>query len=200
MQARIRDLFALADHLQLQRFHFVGESYGGTLGLAAGLQAPDRFGSLCIVNASYHGTRLTNTQEFEATVALKGVKAWSDEVLQGRFFRDSLSDEMWEWYSAQQANHSMTSIISILRELRAADMSDQLERLTLPVLYLHSDSSPFISVSVAQDMHSKTRGSELQIFAHSKHGLPFTHGKPCSAALFEFLQRLNGRAQPGINP
>jgi pimeloyl-ACP methyl ester carboxylesterase len=194
IEARMRDMWSLADHLRLGKFHFVGESYGGTIGLSAGLAEPERFASLTIVNASHHGARITNTDWYDKTIDTQGVAAWSDNLMIGRFFQDNLSDGQRAWYSDQQRKHSAASVKYTMKELRRADLSERISDLTLPVLLIHSDASPFIDVGVVADMHKRIKDSELQIFAHTKHGVPFSHGDKGSQVLSEFIERLRSRA------
>ena len=44
-------------------------------------------------------------------------------------------------------------------------------------------------VSLVEDLHQRIAGSELQIFAGAKHGLTFSHVRPCAEALRGFLAR-----------
>ena len=198
IDSRVADVFALVDRLELGKIHFVGESYGGTIGLVAGLRAPERFASLGICNASHHGARIDNTDEFVARVERDGVRSWSDRLMRDRFFDDGLPPAKRDWYSWQQGNHTPASIANILRELINVDIADQVNDIELPVLLLHADSSPFISVSVMVELHQQIRNSEFQVFAHSKHGLPFSHSAACAAALSDFLGRLHSKQQQGL--
>jgi len=54
---------------------------------------------------------------------------------------------------------------------------------------LSPQSSPFIPVEVMAAMRAAIPGAELQVFAHSKHGLPLSHGRACAETLAEFLAR-----------
>jgi pimeloyl-ACP methyl ester carboxylesterase len=56
------------------------------------------------------------------------------------------------------------------------------------VLLLHGDSSPFIPVSVMADLKSRLPDARLQVFAHARHGLPFSHAKECARVLRGFLE------------
>jgi pimeloyl-ACP methyl ester carboxylesterase len=40
-----------------------------------------------------------------------------------------------------------------------------------------------------EDMHARIAGSELQVFADARHGLPCSHGAACGAAVRAFLDR-----------
>jgi 3-oxoadipate enol-lactonase len=57
------------------------------------------------------------------------------------------------------------------------------------VLLLHPDGSPFIPLSVVTGLHERLPDAELQVFAHAKHDLPFSHGRECAATLRRFLER-----------
>jgi hypothetical protein len=39
------------------------------------------------------------------------------------------------------------------------------------------------------ELHAQLADAELQVFAHAKHGLPFSHGRECAAALRGFIER-----------
>jgi len=41
-------------------------------------------------------------------------------------------------------------------------------------------------------MRTAIPGAELQVFAHSKHGLPLSHGRACAEMLAAFLARRRG--------
>lgn len=49
----VADLFALADHLEIERFVLVGHDWGGAIAWAAALGRPDRVSKLVIINAPH---------------------------------------------------------------------------------------------------------------------------------------------------
>jgi len=57
----------------------------------------------------------------------------------------------------------------------------------------HDRNSCVIPAQAMAGMHALIVGSELQVFAHSKHGLPLSHGEGCARVLIEFLERRCGR-------
>jgi pimeloyl-ACP methyl ester carboxylesterase len=63
----------------------------------------------------------------------------------------------------------------------------------MPVLLMHGDSSPFIPVPVMTDLKARLKEARLQVFAHARHGLPFSHGRQCAATLRAFLAEVAGR-------
>jgi pimeloyl-ACP methyl ester carboxylesterase len=110
-------------------------------------------------------------------------------MMQWRFHPDGLPKPKYEWFRNQQATCSAQATTGIAALLLRTDLSDQLSSLEVPTLILSPDTSPFISVSIAADVHARISGSELRVFPHARHGLPLSHGHECAASLLEFLKR-----------
>ncbi len=78
-----------------QRFHLVGESIGGTIGLAATLARPERIATLTVSNGGHLGASIQRVNEWRRQLDELGVKGWSDIFMRGRFHDDALSPERW---------------------------------------------------------------------------------------------------------
>ncbi|MCW5622410.1 MAG: alpha/beta fold hydrolase [Burkholderiales bacterium] len=189
----VDDLFAVADAAGVQRFHLVGESIGGTLALLAALRAPERIRTLTVSNGAHAGGAIGNLDDWQQIIDARGMTGWSEHMMAARFFPETLSQAMYEWYAGMQASVSPDVLLRAVRLLAAADLSAQLPRLSMPVLLLHPDSSPFIPVALMADLKSRLPQSRLQVFAHSRHGLPFSHADDCAEALRQFLDEVDGR-------
>ena len=189
----VDDLFAVADAAGVGRFHLVGESIGGTLALLAGLRAPERLLSLTVSNGTHAGGSIANLDDWKQIIDARGMSGWSEHMMQARFFPGALSEAMHAWYARMQAQVSVDFLLRAVHLLAGADLSPWLSRLTMPVLLLHPDSSPFIPVSLMADLRARLPQSRLQVFAHSRHGLPFSHADLCAEALREFLDELDGQ-------
>jgi pimeloyl-ACP methyl ester carboxylesterase len=101
---------------------------------------------------------------------------------------------MWQWYTREQASASADMVLRAVRLLAGADLSGRLGAVTMPVLLMHGDSSPFIPVPVMADLKSRLKEARLQVFAHARHGLPFSHARECAATLRAFLDEVAARA------
>lgn len=184
------DVVAVADAAGVDKFHFVGESYGGTVGLMLGLRHKKRVRTLTISNAAHIGSRIGNIAEWERTLRKPGgALEWSKGMMKDRFYPDQITPEQWAWYEEQQASHPVDSIIDARKTLVDADLSERLKEIDTPTLLLHGDSSPFVSVALMTDMKSRMPKAELQLFAHAKHGVPVAYAKECAKVLRAFLKR-----------
>jgi len=47
-------------------------------------------------------------------------------------------------------------------------------------------------------MRTAIPGAELQVFAHSRHGLPLSHGRACAEMLAAFLKRATADVIPNL--
>jgi pimeloyl-ACP methyl ester carboxylesterase len=189
----IGDVFAVADAAGLARFHLVGESIGGTIGLAAALARPERIATLTVSNGAHLGASIERVDQWRRQLDEGGIKAWSDIFMRDRFHDGALSPERWAAFAAQQEAWQRHSILNALGVLVGADLSPELGRIGCPVLLLHPDGSPFIPVPVAQALHRLLPNAQLHVFPHARHGLPFSHAHECVARLRSFLDAPPGR-------
>ena len=183
-------LIALADAMDCEKFHLVGESIGGTVALQAALDHPDRLSSLTISNGSHIGGSIENVQNWDAVINGQGMDAWSDQMMAGRFFDDILQPVVWDWYRNQQASADSGTVLALLRTLVGTDLSNRLAEISAPVLLMHPDSSPFVPVPVMADLYERIPNARLKIIPGAKHGLPFSHADECSRTLRQFLDEI----------
>jgi pimeloyl-ACP methyl ester carboxylesterase len=183
----VDDLFAVADAASLRRFHLVGESIGGTVALAATIARPDRIATLTVSNGAHLGASIQRVQIWQKQLDEGGVKAWSDAFMPDRFHDDALSPERRVWFANQQEQWPRDSILKALGVLVGADLTPRLSGIKCPTLLLHPDGSPFIPVPIMAELHRLLPTSQLNVFGHSRHGLPYSHAAQCSQVLRSFL-------------
>jgi pimeloyl-ACP methyl ester carboxylesterase len=187
------DIFKIADVAGADRFHLVGESIGGTIALLAALARPERIRTLTISNGAHMGGSIQSIDNWKQLIEGRGMPGWSEHMMHGRFFDHAISPAMWRWYEREQAAVSPDFVLRAVRLLAGADLSARLGALRVPVLLLHGDSSPFIPVAVMADLKTRLPDARLQVFAHAKHGLPFSHAEACAQTLRGFLDDVDAR-------
>lgn len=185
----VNDVISVADAVGAERFHFVGESIGGTVALVVGAEFPDRARTITVSNAAHVGSAIRNIEAWERVLTGEGGPAWSAMLMDHRFFPDDLSQDKRAWYETQQGQHPTSAILAGLNSLVGVDLRDKLSDLELSVLLLQADASPFVSAAEMADLHARLPRSQLQVFPHARHGLPFSHPVACAKALRAFLLR-----------
>jgi pimeloyl-ACP methyl ester carboxylesterase len=182
-----QDVLAIADAVGAERPHLVGESIGGTIVLYCAIKNPGRVATLTISNGADFGGPLQRVHEWKKQIDEQGIEAWSDQFMRDRFYEGALDENKSLWYARQQQAWTRDSILNALAVLVGTNLRPQLPSVQCPVLLMHGDSSPFIPVNVMVDMHHGLPNSRLQVFAHARHGLPFSHARQCAETLREFL-------------
>jgi len=189
LAALVGDLLAVADATGAERFHLVGESTGGTVALAVAARHPERVLSVTVSNGAHRGGSIRNLEPWRRIIREEGMAAWSAHMMSQRFFEGALTDGMRRWYETRQADSDPDAILGATAMLVAVDLLPELERVTCPVLLLHPDSSPFIPVETMAELKRALPDARLQVFAHARHGLPFSHAAECAAAVAGFIDR-----------
>ena len=187
LAALVDDLLAVADATGAERFHLVGESTGGTVALAVAARHPERVLSVTVSNGAHRGGSIRNLEPWRRIIREEGMAAWSAHMMGQRFFEDALTDGMRRWYETRQADSDPDAILGATAMLVAVDLLPELQRVTCPVLLLHPDSSPFIPVETMAELKRALPDARLQVFAHARHGLPFSHAAECAAAVAGFI-------------
>ncbi len=183
------DAIAVADHAGCSRFHFVGESIGGTLGLFLAIRHPQRLQTLTVSNGAHRGVEIQNVQQWGTLIEQQGQEAWSRQLMDWRFYPGALSDAHYQWFHRQQSTSSLSATLDLAKLLLQIDLSAEVSKIELPVLLLSPDNSPFIPVSVMVDLFARLGNAVLQVFPHTRHGLPYSNGAECAAVLKKFLDR-----------
>ncbi len=183
------DVLAVADAAGAEQFHFVGESMGGTVGIALALRAQARLHSLILSNAAARGGLIRNVDGWKAIADGSGAGGWAERMMEWRFYPDALDSDIYEWFRAVHEDSSMDVNLALADLLLNADFMGELETIDIPTLLLAPEASPFIALELMAEMRRKLPHAELQVFAHSKHGLPLSHGAQCAAVARSFLER-----------
>lgn len=185
----VEDLLKVVDAAGLERFHLVGESIGGTAAIACALAAPKRLLSLTLSNTAARGGLVANVKGWRDVVAQDGQAGWAKLLMESRFHPGGLSAETYAWYLKVHETCSMDATLGLADLLLGADLTSRLGEITVPTLLLSPQSSPFIPLEAMAAMRAAIPNAELQVFAHSRHGLPLSHGRACAETLAEFLTR-----------
>lgn len=171
------------------RFHFIGEGLGGTLGLHLAVKYGDRLLSLTAANCSARGGVAGEGTDWRGLIEEQGQRAWAERMMAWRFFPGALPPAQQEWWLRQHASCNAHAAL-VMHDLAAAtDLTPYLREIRVPTLLLCPDASPFVPASHLAEIHAAIPGAELQAFAHARHGLPVSHATACAQTVSAFLAR-----------
>ncbi|MCZ6647210.1 MAG: alpha/beta hydrolase [SAR324 cluster bacterium] len=184
------DVLAVADvACSGGKFHYVGESLGGTLGLALADAHGKRLHSLTACSTAHRGGDIRKVADWRAFIEKEGMDAWSEQMMPLRFHDGAVPAPVHRWFHEIQRGSSADAILDLADLLMRADLTESLPGISVPTLLLAPDASPFVSLDITRDIHTRIPDCELQVFAGARHGLACSHGGDCARAVHGFLLR-----------
>jgi 3-oxoadipate enol-lactonase len=103
MDEMVKDLWDVADTTRAGKVHLVGESFGGTIALAAAVARPQRVASVTISNATFKGAGVGQLQYWKDQFAEGGTAGWSERMMVHRFVRGVGDPRALAWFAREQA-------------------------------------------------------------------------------------------------
>jgi len=190
LKAALTDLMEIVDLAGSDPVHLVGESFGGTAALLAGIQHPDRVSSLTVSNTAFRGDKIAGVPGWRSAFAEKGAEIWSRELMAKRFHDDGIDDNYRRWYQATQDRSPAHVTVGLGELLARTDLGAELSKIKAPTLILSPDRSPFVTARMAVDLLEAIPHADLAMIPHARHGLPFSHGAECGAHLAAHLAKV----------
>ena len=134
----VEDILAVANAAGVRRFHFIGESFGGTLGFALAARYPSNIISLTVANGAPRGGLVQNLSSW-ADLMRGSTRTWSDQMMQWRFAPQSVEHVKHEWFRNVQEHCDSEAILAVAELLSRTDLSGELSRIAAPTLLLAPD-------------------------------------------------------------
>ena len=179
------DVLAVADAAGAERFHLIGESFGGTVALFTGATRREQLLSVTTVSSPHRGARMRILEDWkELADDPESMRAWSERMMTYRFFDGAVPREALDWFRVLQDRTDPSLVRDVAQLVRTMDLTPLLRGLDLPTLLIAPDSSPFVEAELVSELHGIMPASSLQIFAGTRHGLAFSHAAAC-ADLFQ---------------
>jgi pimeloyl-ACP methyl ester carboxylesterase len=96
------------------------------------------------------------------------------------------------WFASEQATTRPHVALGLGGLLAAADLTEQMKTLDVPISIVLPDSSPFVPVQHAAELHHLAKHSKLRVVPGVRHGLPFAHAREEAAALLASINEYEG--------
>jgi 3-oxoadipate enol-lactonase len=196
------DALALADALELDSFHLLGASMGGTIAQEMALAAPERVRTLtlAVTYASAGRWGQTLSAVWGARVQRMSREERVDELmllcLSEEFFENAegvawLRDLMLQNPHPQPAD-------AFARQLHAAarhDASDRLAALDMPTHVIGAERDILVPVWKSRELAELIPGARLTILDRSPHGVNVEGAEEFNSAVLEFVAQAEPSAE-----
>jgi class 3 adenylate cyclase len=165
LEARLRDLEAVVDHMALERFPLCGVLQGGPTAILYSLRHPERVSHLVLVNSFASGSAYY--EKIPAMRTIIGLRGMAEE--QWDFFTLTLAsairgfgDAVVAQKTAAMFRSSMSpaAFLSYVEEAGKIDLLDALSGVSVPTLVV-VDTSGFVTDDVIRPLATRIPGARL---------------------------------------
>jgi pimeloyl-ACP methyl ester carboxylesterase len=185
-------LASLIEHLELDRPHILGLSFGGGLALEFYRIYPKIPGSLILVSAyaGWAGSLPAREVEERLQNGLKQSEMPPEEVVKiwiPTLFTDSTPDDVVKESARIMSDFHPAGMRTMLRAFAKADLNGMLPEIVVPVLLLYGDTDQRSPLHIAQKLHSGIPSSKLVVLEGVGHVVHSEAPEKFNTAVREFL-------------
>lgn len=194
-----QDVVELLDHLGIARAHLAGSSTGGIIAMHTAIAHPARVATLAsfaalpgLANASGRDAYIAWTERLERD----GVRALLEPTLDHRFDLATTDRRLMDWWVDVSAATDARFAAQMLRMLAGVDLSDRLDTIRCPALFVVPDADP----DQSPENYFKLRAvpdHRFVVLQGARHNITDAVPERCAAELLAFLRErapTNGRA------
>ena len=181
-----RDTVGVLDALGIDRAHIVGASMGGMVAQHIAALHPERVSALTLVMTTSGARRLpkSSAKARAAMLDRRGIDPKNMEAVVDRLERvftiigsPAYRPEREAFRarlraSVQRAYRPAGVARQLIAVAADGDRSPMLARITAPTHIVHGAMDPLVPVASAHDLHSKIKGSTLEVIEGMGHDLP----------------------------
>jgi pimeloyl-ACP methyl ester carboxylesterase len=198
-----RDTLALADHLELDAFHLLGMSMGGTIAQEMALMAPDRLMTLTLVVTFGGG----------GNWGVERARLWSE--IRGLIDRDTHLDWLLlfgmseQFYAAPErvqyskqlmrANPHPQSLEAFQRQVLASgrhEARDRLGGIAVPTHVIGAEHDTLVPVWKSKELAELIPGADYSVMPAAPHALNMERAEEFNAMVLDWLRANGGPSGP----
>ena len=191
-----RDVLALMDRLEVERFSFCGLSIGGMVGMWLASEAPERVERLVLCCTSARFEPPDDWGSRAETVRADGVDAVADAVLERWFtpaFREDRPDVV-QWAESMLRATPAEGYAGCCEAIRDADLHSRLEAIRAPTLVVAGADDPAAPPAQAELIRGSIPDARLVVVDQAAHLANVEQREAVTRAVLEHLEPVaNGK-------
>ena len=167
---------------------FVGESFGGTIGLALAARTPGLVRSLTLISTAYEGSQIPTLDEWPELVRSG---RWAEWMTERRLGRQS-DAVLHEWVTSQNRQAAPDAVLAVANILQETNLRADLVSIECPTHIIAPTESPFVGTDRARELlvnMPESTHTELTYVPGALHGIVISHPEVCLVATLSFIER-----------
>jgi pimeloyl-ACP methyl ester carboxylesterase len=189
------DAIALADHLELDRFHLLGISLGSCVAQRVALAIPERIRTLTLA-ATWAGTTPAYSEMrarvWEREVRRSSTEEWLEEMMlltmsEAAFTTREGVDELKRMALENPHPQPTEALIRQIRSMSHHDVRDRLPELTMPVHVIAGDRDLLIPHWKSQEVAEGVNDATLTTLPGIGHSMNLERADEFNAAVLDWL-------------
>jgi len=188
LEAELRDLEAVIDHLRLKHFALLGISQGGAIAIAYTIKYPQRVTHLIFCGAYASGEAIGSDETRLAMVSfIRAGRGIGSRILMDIFVPNE-GAEVREWFVKFQHKCSTPEMSAQLLNLcYQTDVSDLLPKLRTPTLVLHRQHDMVVPFKAGRELAASIPNAHFVPLEGNDHIPAFGDSDSLVRAIAEFL-------------
>ena len=185
----VDDVRNILDHLEIEDVVYVGESFGGIIGLNFAHKYPERTRALVLCNTPCRLPRRERSgRGGDVDDALsRSVGAWSTATINNRLDTRAAPQGLVEWYISEMDRTPSSIGQSLQAYLDTLDFSPYLKEVETPTLLLVGEESPTSTLEQQRFMAGQLPDSQLVVYPGLGHGINAIHPEWCTQQVRQFV-------------
>ena len=183
------DVRSILDHLDIDKVVYVGESFGGIIGLMFAHKYPQRTRALVLCNTPCRlpqRERSSPGSDWDTTMS-QSIGAWSTATINMRLDTRVAPQGLKEWYISEMDRTSSSIGRRLQGYLDTLDFSPHLKEVKTPTLLLVGEESPTSTLEQQQFMAEQLPNSRLVVYPGLGHGINAIYPEWCTQQVREFI-------------
>ena len=185
----VEDLRVILDQLGIGRIVYVGESFGGIVGLKFAHTYPQRTRALVLCNTPCRLPRRGRTDpdgDWD-TAMRQSVGTWSTATIDMRLDTRVAPNGLKDWYISEMDRTPSSIGRKLQGYLDTLDFSPHLSEVETPTLLLTGEESPTSTLEQQQFMAAQLPNARLVVYPGLGHGVNAIYPEWCTQQVREFV-------------